>query len=56
MERARRLAPTIETSELEGGGQVRRPHLAGASEGDAVATVQGIDQAGFDSLKKMLGS
>ena len=104
--------PAVEKSELEGGGEVRRLHLAGggeivetltnhddgertysyeiksgplpvanykatisvqdeddgakvewssdfepsgASEGDAVAAIQGIYQAGLDNLKKLMG-
>lgn len=49
---------TITVREEEDGAQVEWSsnfQPSGASEGDAVATIQGIYQAGFDNLRKMLG-
>lgn len=49
---------TITVRDEEGGAEVEWSSSfqpSGASEGDAVATVQGIYEAGFDNLKKLLG-
>ncbi len=49
---------TITVRDEEGGAKVEWSsnfEPSGASEGDAIATIQGIYQAGFDNLQKLLG-